>query len=239
MDKSIFGEYTQIDFDKYNCLEDVEDVLDKIFTNNPNFWDNGQLYYRTGTGDGFELVRYILEDKIKVYEYKYDIPENPKEDNDRDMLFFNTYYGWSKAKYYDLALIFWWANSFLNKNGYSLINFGSSTYRNLQIVKNNYDEFDFNYKINNDHSLHEFLRNPNNFISLDEHISVYWGKMEANQIISDITRGTKYSMVFPYVIEDTDKLSCYLLEVNDDLINEYKEKIKRNYERFIKNKKVL
>lgn len=236
MDKSIFGAYNQVNFSKCTCVEDMEQILDKIFTNNPNFWHNNKLYYGTGTGDCLELVKHLLEHKIKIYEYKYDTPPYPKEDNERDMLLFKTYYEWSKAKYYDLALIFWNANKFLNKSGHSLINFGSATYRNLQILKNNYDEFDFEHKIYDEYSLYDFLKNPNNFTPLDENISVYWGKCEAYQILGDVMKGTKYSMIFPYPIEDSNKLSCYLLESSSELIAEYNDKARKSFELFIKGK---
>lgn len=236
MDKSIFGKYSKVNLS--SCQEESERILDKIFTNNPNFWYTSKPYYNTGTQDGFELVRHILKNKINIYEYKYDIPENPNEDSKLDMLLFNTYYEWSRAKYIDLALIFWRANKFLNKSGYSLLNIGSPSRRYLQIMKNTYDEVDFNTQITDYVSLSEFFKNPNNYSPLDEQITVYWGKCEANQILSDLMKGLKYSMIFPYTEDEDVKLSCYLLEYDDELIEEYKNKIMNAFELFIKNKKL-
>lgn len=236
MDKSIFGEYSKVNLS--SCQEESESILDKIFTNNPNFWYTSQPYYNTGTQDGFEMVRHILQDKIKIYEYKYDIPENPKEDSKLDELLFSRYYEWSRAKYIDLALIFWRANKFLNTSGHSLLNIGSPSRRYLQIMKNTYDELDFNTQITDYVSLSEFFKNPNNYSPLDEQITVYWGKCEANQILGDLMKGLKYSMMFPYTEDEDMKLSCYLLEYDDELIEEYKNKIMNAFELFIKNKKL-
>lgn len=224
MDKNIFGNYELIDFSNVKTVEDVESILDPIFTNNPHFWGKSKLYYNYSGKDILETVKHFISGDIKIYRYEYDLPSLPNEENNEDMVKFDTFYKWSKAKYETLPLLYWYADNFLNLSGHSLYNL-STVSKNIMVAKNNYDKVKEILSAINMDSYTKFRNNESNYIFPDENIAVYIGEIDVPKIKNEINRKCKYILVFPYFLEDLvkecsdgHKGNCYLFEIDEKLI---------------------
>ena len=235
LDKNIFGEYKKLDFSNVETLDDLDEILGKIFTNNPNFWAKNKLYYNYGGNDTLECVKDILKDEISIYEYKYKLPKGPSEDNRADMIKFNLFHKWSKGKYTTLAHLYWYADYFLNLNGYSLFD-SSNNCKCISVIKNNDEAIKRVMKetdIFKSSSTYSYFRNNiENYIVPDEYISVYIGEIDTVKISNEIHAENNYILVFPYLLgysidefNEGKEVSCYLFEIKNSLINKHRQRM--------------
>lgn len=232
MNKNIFGDYETIDFSNVETVGDVGKILNPIFTSNPHFRKNTALYYNYGGNDTLELIKHLVLGHILIHRYRYTLPKLPNEKNKMDEVKYNTFYKWSKAKYDTLPLLYWYADSFLNSNGYSLYNL-SNVSKNMMVVKNNYESIKEAKLALNRNRYEEFRTDKSNYTFLDERVSVYIGEIDTSKINNEIHAGNKYILVFPYFLDedvysDTNinekkEVYCYLLEIKDIVIENHKK----------------
>ncbi|MEG2918291.1 MAG: hypothetical protein RR851_10210 [Clostridium sp.] len=230
MYKEYFGIFKQLEFlwDSDEEMESSKRILDKIYTNNPNFWKKKDCWLNYNGEDKEVMIKAIISKDIYIYEYNHTEPDDPKSEYEKQI--YETISSHSKSSNNNIQWIYWRAYNFLKeKDLYFTLD---SVYMNLTYkdISTSYRDERINLNDNN-------IKNLKIIPVLEKKSLIRCGSFNADNLICNAYE-TDYIWVFPNLEIPYSKsdytsyrykgvagteIPCYLIEITD----KFKEKLEK------------
>lgn len=223
----LFGEYEKLELVTKEEAEDskwliVSDELNKIFKSNPNTWKKGGNSFDKIFKNSYEekFIERLLFNEFTVYRYKLDNIKNPTLES--EIKRFDLLWDYSRARYDNVAWLYWNAYNFFKDRGYCLRFYSDSTYMGLSTFE----------EVSNDYynESHEFYKDDNfstNGVSIPKYLNrdiktvVRCGEIDVSRVESEFLRGCDYIWIIPFNDIDTTSTYAYLIEKNINVTIEF------------------
>lgn len=217
----LFGQYELLEF-KFEKEEDFNkstDLLNKIFTPNPNFWSSRKNIWVHIGKKKLMIPLLINSGDIKIYKYTFKEPREPQEE-DKFICYSLSDIGRIKSEI--TFQLYWRAYNFFKEKGFYLKPNYSSTYLSLTLnpkkaVGKEYYNYDIERKYFSDNinNKEEDFKN----IELEKYNTVIrCGEMEGYRFL-EFANKKNYLWIFPFIYDDDyneNEIPCYLFEFTDE-----------------------
>lgn len=228
----LFGEYEllEFDFDTEKGFDDSIELLNKIFTPNPNFWQSKQDIWLHIGENRLMIPMLIGSGDIKIYKYTFKEPMEPTEE-DRFVCYSLKDLG--RIKSANTFQLYWRAYNFFKEKGFYIKRNRMKTYLDLTL-----DKFK---SIGSEYSRYDILDDIDT-VECNElgdlNTFIRCGEIEGNKLL-EFANKNNYLWVFPFIYTDdydSDKIPCYLFEFTDRYEKIKMEEMKRAFNHFNKNR---
>lgn len=228
----LFGQYELLEF-KFEKEEDFNksvELLNKIFTPNPNFWsDRKNIWLHIGK-EKLIIPLLINSGDIKIYKYTFKEPREPQKE-DRFVCYSLRDLG--RIKSANTFQLYWRAYNFFKEKGFYIKRNRMKTYLGLTLDKyksigSEYNKYDMLEDINTAEC--NELENLNTLIRC--------GEMEGHKLL-DFANENNYLWIFPFIYDDNydeNNIPCYLFEFTDKYEKIKMKEMKKAFNHFNKNR---
>lgn len=223
MNKDNFGAYRKIDVSNMKTLEEFDKELFRVFTG--NHWSDPKYPYIDiyDHKNGYYFLRMLKNGDVNIYEYTYEIPPAPDENNGYEIYTYDLFNENRRSK--QLVDIYWEAEKFFNRVGYMINPAQGRNYKIDKYIKP--PKKDVSYK--------EYMEYRYTLVDEKETLKNYAirvGSLDIRRVENMLFEGKNdYLWVFPYRYseeEHASKAYCYLLENKNR--NIYDEICKRRWD---------
>jgi hypothetical protein len=207
----LFRKGEKMSFSQYKTHEELDQILRKIFTNNPYFWSDRPLYLDGAVGLN-NVVKGMLTNRVNVYEHKFAFVE-PDENKREESILYDYCFDVSKARSNPLLpLVYYNAFLYLDSLGLSIHRIDNVS-KIMYVRKNKYDSILNEMRdINHRYELDSFFYGSDQFDDIDLSIHCECGSVEAYRVDAGIFYGVDGYVIFPFPTKN-DGASMYYFEM--------------------------
>lgn len=232
----LFGQYELLEFkfEKEENFNKSMELLNKIFTPNPNFWQNRTDIWLHMGKERLMIPLLIDSGDIKIYKYTFKEPIEPQEE-DRFVCYSLSDVG--RVKSAITFQLYWRAYNFFKEKGFYLKRNYIKSYLDLTLNKSKSIGSEYsNYNIW-DYDEEEELKDN----ELEKYNTIIrCGEMEGDRLLN-FANEKNYLWIFPFIYDDDyneNEIPCYLFEFTDEYEKIKMREMKEAFEIFNRNRHI-